>query len=195
MQTKSLRLVAVTLALTILAAAAGAQVPPAAGGRPRPQPQDPTPMPAPHPQRGTAIVVTGCLQRVKAAPASPESGAPDSTAFVLERATLAGAGAAARQQQADGEAGGQRSYVLAPSSARPVNLEAHVGRQVEVTGVIVPLAPPEPETGVSSSRPAGSTGVSTLPGGDRTAAQAGPALAVIEVQSITQVATVCSASR
>jgi hypothetical protein len=182
----------------------------------QPLPQDPTPVPAarppaidrpepklPQPAPAGRLTpsearFTGCLQRAeetesgaRAAGAAARAGAESrlSGGYVLTQATTT--------RVKDAEKGGQappgtKEYRLVAKDDS-IKLADHVGHQVELKGRITLDAgksgPTSTESGTSTSRPSGSTGVSTAPPtGDAVAAPP----VTLTVTSLKMVAPSCS---
>jgi hypothetical protein len=154
-----------------------AQVPQPPPPQPQKPPAQPIPQrPDPNTPRGTdeadrplaaevETTVTGCLQR------APQGSKPG--VFVLKNASSDPKAPASQRdaevpgdrRAAQGTGAPAREYRLAIGSST-TRLDEYVGQQVEVKGRVAPEPDPPPATsseGVSSSRPSGSTGTSTVP--------------------------------
>jgi hypothetical protein len=141
------------------------------------------------------IALVGCLARME----GPGSGTAGSSAsapgggggFVLRSAVRSaggsgGSSAAASTGSPTGSAGGGPTagseYRLVPGTTR-LDLSSFLGQRVEVTGRLsaAGLAPARTESGVSSSRPSGSTGTESGAQANQTATATGnPAVTATE---------------
>jgi hypothetical protein len=199
------RVLSVASGLLLTATLSFAQPPP----QTPPVPQDPTPVPDPRtqdlakpepkvPQPAPAgrltpseAKFTGCLQRGQASTATQGGeGATLAGGYVLAQATTTRAKDA---EKGEAGPGGTKEYRLVPKDDS-IKLADHVGHQVELKGRITLAqeapAPTATESGTSSSRPPGSTGVSTTPSAGGPAA-AGPPV-TLTVTSLKMVAPSCS---
>jgi hypothetical protein len=177
--------------------------------RPQTQPQDPTPVPDPKPPTGkprpapgtvggelgsgnSEILVTGCLQRAE----DPSSGNKESArlggGFILKQATTAKSNDPGAAPNA---ASGSKEYRVV-ASRDSIKLAEHVGHQVEAKGRVTlqdeAANQASTDASVSSSRPSGSTGVSTVPPATG-ATPAAASLVTLSVTSIKMISASCSA--
>jgi hypothetical protein len=183
------------------------------------QPQDPTPIPVPIPlspagqkpdptskepmsagsgksekndkSDKSEATATGCLQRAE----EPSGAASESGrlvgGYILKQATATRAKEAPGGARGETTATGTKEYRIVAGNDS-IKLAAHVGHQVEVTGRISldqPASPTSTDTATSTSRPSGSTGVSTQPS---TGAQPTMPPVTLSVTSIKMVASTCT---
>ncbi len=156
---------AVLAAALLLAPAAGAQVADKPGSTPA----------------TAAVTLTGCLVRADAdgRVGSGAAATKGGGGFILR----VGPGSTSTGSGSTGAASAARTADSAPAEYQLVakdagtDLAAHVGHRIAVTGTLAAadLAPTPAESGVSSSRPSGSTGETTLPAGAAPADPTAPA--------------------